>query len=653
MNLLKQTALILGLASLSIGGWTLYKNWRSKLAILFSALCFCVCVWALSFVSAVTLDGRLSRDVHWFFNIWLSPIGVSILSYMVSGDDRFGRVLTGISLAGAVVLSAMVSLSLGHSTLFWSLVSFWPTFILIEYLYVMFKDLVLKHPVNVDFISPNQRKVLYAGLGISLAICSFDHIPFWGYTVPAFGNLLFAVYLAFASQVFTPQKLLGFEALLSRFFATLILSLVITGFFALLYQYVSESFGLFLLNSFLISFALLVLWNPLVTFFRFLGRGMFQSEGNARRKQIEQFKLDLATVTVFEDLTPLLHSYFKMWMRAAETKLWFEEKDLVIPAAIEAFFKNHQQRKLTPILHRELVKMERDQVITSERKQELDFLTRFLDAYHCDVVFPVFRGKEIVALLMVSVQTSLDEWTVSLGFYTRISDAVQELSHTLKRLEQIESAKEKDRLILMGEMAAGLAHEVRNPLGAIRGAAELMDVEDPWAKVIQEEADRLNRLVSQFLDFANAPKEKTEALNLVELVQTSLRHLRPLVPASVALEVNCPDDEIRIKAVPDHVQQILINLVQNALKAVEKSPDPRIEIRIFRYGFSVKDNGIGMSEETVSRIFQPFFTSFHKGTGLGLSICQRLVHFNEGRISVVSKPGVGTEMTVDLCAIKS
>ena len=78
----------------------------------------------------------------------------------------------------------------------------------------------------------------------------------------------------------------------------------------------------------------------------------------------------------------------------------------------------------------------------------------------------------------------------------------------LFRLTRVEEENEKDRLMLLGELAAGLAHEVRNPLGAIRGAAELIpDSKSPWAKVIQEEVSRLNRLVSQFLDFAQDPKD--------------------------------------------------------------------------------------------------------------------------------------------------
>ena len=91
MNFLKQTALVLGLVSLSLGGWALFKNWRQKLAILYSILCFGVTGWALSFVSFATLGGRLSKDIHLFFNIWLAPIGVTIVSKVLSNEDGWAR----------------------------------------------------------------------------------------------------------------------------------------------------------------------------------------------------------------------------------------------------------------------------------------------------------------------------------------------------------------------------------------------------------------------------------------------------------------------------------------------------------------------------------------------------------------------------------
>ena len=96
---------------------------------------------------------------------------------------------------------------------------FYPSLILIEYLYGMAKDLMFRTPMNTDFISPTKKIMFYAGLLISLAFCTFDHIPALGYTIPALGNLMLTAYLVFASQLVTPQKLLRLEALVSRFFS--------------------------------------------------------------------------------------------------------------------------------------------------------------------------------------------------------------------------------------------------------------------------------------------------------------------------------------------------------------------------------------------------------------------------------------------------
>ncbi len=657
MNLIKQTALVLGLASLSIGGWTLYRSWRQKIAILFSILCFSVSIWALSFVSHATIGGRLSKDVHWFLNVWLSPLGVIIISQMFAREDLVSRLLKWVSLIGAMILSVMIALSLGSSSLFWSLVSFWPSFILLEYLYLMIHDLVLHSPTRVELISLADRKVLYLGLGISLMICSFDHIPFLGYTIPSIGNLLFTVYLLFVSQMINPQKIFKIEELLTRFFATLILALVITGFFALLYQYISETFPLFLLNSFLISFSILVLWSPLLTFFRFVGSKITSLDGSIPASELEEFKVAMATVTDVEALTGILKEAFKKWIDATRIRVLLHHESEPFPESVQNFFRTARQQKTTPILHRELIRMERDQILTQSRREEYSSLLQYLDLLQGDVVFPIFYQSEITALIVVDTPATFEDWRVSLGSYSKIFNALQEVGNTLIRLARIEANQEKDRLVLLGEMAAGLAHEIRNPLGAIRGAAELADPEsNAWVKVIREEVNRLNRLVSQFLDFAHSPQEEPELVDLVEVIERTISNLQPTLKAGEQIEFNPEVKKIPILAVPDHLQQVLINLIQNAFKASEslraEKSEVVIKIEAFETGFRVRDSGVGMSAEVLSKAFQPFFTSFQKGTGLGLAICERLVHLNGGKITLQSTLGVGTEVTVNFQPVR-
>jgi signal transduction histidine kinase len=300
------------------------------------------------------------------------------------------------------------------------------------------------------------------------------------------------------------------------------------------------------------------------------------------------------------------------------------------------------------VIHRELIQRERDRVLTQERKRELDLLLQFLSVYRARVVFPAFHEGKIIALILVQLPEFEDDTLVNMGHYAGVSGLMDDFSACIARLSRAQMEREKDRLILLGEMAAGLAHEVRNPLGAIRGAAELLDEgAGPWGKVIREETSRLNRLVSQFLDFAQDPKGVKERIDLNEAIEAALRNIRPGLSVGVPLEFERYSTPVWVRVGPDGLQQVLQNLIQNAIKAIDGKESGSIRVVVHENGFEVSDNGIGMDERTLSKVCQPFFTSFKNGTGLGLSICERLIHFDEGRLSISSEPGKGARFKVE------
>jgi two-component system sensor histidine kinase HydH len=655
VNLLKQTSLILGLASLTIGGWTLYRNWKQKLAIWFTILCFFISFWALSFVSHATLQGRLSKDIHWFFHVWLVPVSVTILSKVLHREDGFSRILKMISFSGATILGTMIALSLGQGSVFWWIVTFWPFLVVIEFVYVVLKDQILGTPVSVDFFSSGKRMGLYLGLAVSLITCSFDHLPVLGYAIPAIGNLLLTLFLVFVSQMVSPRKLINLQALATRFFAIIILSLVITGFFALLYQYVSESFSLFFLNSFLVTFSVLMLWSPLVSLFRFLVMRFTDSGHDSITFQTAKFLDALSTVTSLETLEKLVVDSFQKWIPGSKARIRVLDQSSVYPESFQKYFRRPNGSTVVSVIHRELIQMERDQVVTLDLKKTLDTILLDLDAIGVDVVFPVYPSdpsiQDPMLLIMVESPVSIEDVHGDFSFFAIIYRALQEVEKTMLKIRQIERVSERDRLVLMGEMAAGLAHEVRNPLGAIHGAAELVET-DPqtWGAVIRDEAQRLNRLVNQFLDFAHSPSDQIDPVDLGSILQRSIENLRPFYGKQVEIEfVNEQKERVMVKGVPDHLQQILMNLIQNSIKADAK----RIRIILHETAFMVEDDGCGIPASVQENVFKPFFTTFRTGTGLGLSICERLIKFSNGRISLKSTEGKGTTVTVELCAIKS
>jgi signal transduction histidine kinase len=269
----------------------------------------------------------------------------------------------------------------------------------------------------------------------------------------------------------------------------------------------------------------------------------------------------------------------------------------------------------------------------------LDLVLEFLNAGGFDIVLPAFKSGRVTALIRIRGAEGRD--------FSRPPAMMSELAEAAERVARIGEAQERERLMLLGEMAAGLAHEIRNPLGAIRGAADLLSEPGPFVGIIRDETARLNRLVGQFLDFSRVPQVATQRIELNGLLPKAIETMRFLVPRQVELRVELSPEPVWIQVVPDSIQQVLHNLIQNAVKALEGVDRGWIRIRTEPRGFSVIDNGIGMSEEVRSRVLEPFFTSFTKGSGLGLSICERLVRHDLGTLRIDSAPGSGTRVEVE------
>jgi two-component system sensor histidine kinase HydH len=647
MELLKQTALILGLVALTIGVWTLFRHWRNRISVLFSFLCFLVSVWALSFVSHATLFGRLSYDIHLFCNVLLAPAGVLLMSnFLVRKINAFSRWLFLTSLVGGAFLCFLIVFSLGKGEWFRLATGFWPSFILLEYFHLLFLEARRNPGGDSAHLPKGRRMVLYLGPILTLAFCTFDHIPAMGTVMPAIGNLLFAVYLGFASQIINPRKLFGLDSLVSRFLAVLTLSLILTGFFALLYNNISRSFPLFLLNSFLISFAVLALWSPLVTFFRLIGRRLFPETVEEERETVERFRILLSAVTSLEDLQEGLRQFFMKTHGAERVEIALDPSGLVLPVDVESYCQELREKGLPPVLHRSILEQERDAWFTREGRRSIEMILEFLDAGGFDGILPAWSSEKTVALIRVRLPVGRESAATRFFPFPAAPELMNELGDCVCRLARIGEARERERLILLGEMAAGLAHEIRNPLGSIRGAADLLRDSGPFVDVIRDETARLNRLVGQFLDFSRNPQDGRQRVDLCTLIPRAITNTAFLLPSKVRLRFEGREAPVPVEVVPDSIQQVLSNLIQNSVKALEGVPDAEIVVCVEESGFSVTDNGIGMVDSVRARVLEPFFTSSGNGTGLGLSICERLIRFDRGWLKLDSTPGRGTRVEV-------
>jgi signal transduction histidine kinase len=240
---------------------------------------------------------------------------------------------------------------------------------------------------------------------------------------------------------------------------------------------------------------------------------------------------------------------------------------------------------------------------------------------------------------------------------------------TVENSQLYQQMKEKDRLAALGEMAAGLAHEIRNPLGSIKASAQYLsetseqqEGRGEFLDIIVDEVDRLNRVVSSFLDYARPAPTDPEPIYVNSAVQLTLQFLRPACDsAEVSLHVTMDPDLPKVRIDIEHLRQVLINLVQNAVQAMASGGDIFVETRTqdrfrIRGGarrwvqISVRDTGPGIAPGLLANLFVPFVTTKQQGTGLGLAISQRIVSEAGGRIDVRSRPGIGTTFVVLLPA---
>lgn len=237
----------------------------------------------------------------------------------------------------------------------------------------------------------------------------------------------------------------------------------------------------------------------------------------------------------------------------------------------------------------------------------------------------------------------------------------------IKALE--EDLRRSDRLGTLGTLAAGLAHEIKNPLGGIKGSAQLLQEElekekrlTEYTGIIIREAERVNRLIEELLDFANPKKLSLRPMNIHKILEDIILLMSEAIKTKGITVYKEFDPSLPlIKGDKERLSQVFLNIVKNSVEAVDKNGWLMVSTRMVteyqmvereeRKGVivvEVSDSGKGMGQETLERLFTPFFSTKEKGTGLGLAISHRIVREHKGNIKIKSRIGEGTAVSVTL-----
>ncbi|HYS09458.1 MAG TPA: ATP-binding protein [Myxococcales bacterium] len=543
-----------------------------------------------------------------------------------------------------------------------------------------------------------RARLFYLWVGAALCVgLTFGEllIRLAGWPAPPFANVAMTIYLYFLSQTILRHRLLDLNELLGKIVVLACVGLVLFAIYGLLVRWTGGTTGLFLFNTMVASFVILILFEPLkskveekVLSIFFAERFEFVQALTALRQRlagiIDVRELGQVVLDGFYETRRVTHASIYL---LADDGLGFRRLDYRGPAptpyidaatmrALVQSAQAGQKAQLVELVERRLAELrqlqpesETESSALAEERTRLSEIGAAMAAMRAGVTIPLVASQRVVGFLCllddrVPEAFASDELAAML-------DVGEQAAITIENSRLYERMKERDRLAALGEMAAGLAHEIRNPLGAIKGAAQYLDpaqlqgADGEILQIIVEEVNRLDGVVAQFLDysrpFPNASSGKFQSTDLNDVLWKTMKLIESSLPPNVVLEMDLTPGLPALRADAEQLKQVFINLVLNAVQAMPdggrltvrtRRPHAPVELGLSestpRYSADqvevrFADTGAGIPEEALDRIFIPFYTTKTKGTGLGLAISQRIVKGHGGSIEVQSRVGEGTE----------
>lgn len=570
------------------------------------------------------------------------------------------------------------------------------------------------------------RYLAYGGIA-AIAGFLFDVGAMSGVPIPAIGGLLVATYLYFISQALLVQRLLDLNELLGKALVFGTLASILALVYGLLTAWVEDQPGLFLFNTLVASVLVLILFDPLRTYLEESATRVFFREHVTFARRVRRLTRDLASVVEVQAAVDLVLDDVYDAKRATHTALF-----LLDPAGMSFSLQGHRGPRPVPTfgaqthpqlfskivqshtpLLRESVRRRLEAPMAPERlgkgatkrpadddadperaedrrvepEAQDEALIQGLDDLCADLIIPVRTDDHVLGFLSLRDERLSEAYASD--EIAALMQVGEQVAINVDNSRLFDVVRERDRLATLGEMSAGLAHEIRNPLAAIKGAAQELDPmrinEDDreFLQIIVDEVDRLNSVVTEFLDYARPFRGTFSAIGPNEAVKRTVALLRHDIDDAIELELDLTDQLPDLNGDAEQLQQVLINLVLNAAQALtvqrETHPPsakedglpagqitlstrleetPRSDAQ--RFGLKeaplmieirVKDNGPGIPDSVKKNLFIPFFTTKTRGTGLGLPLCQRIAQHHGGTLEVRSRPGDGATFILRIPAV--
>ena len=708
MNIQSLSALLAAIVTFAIASSVLLRDRRQPPYRRFATLCFVLCVWDLSIFLQLTLDAEWAYFLSFYAAVAI-PIATARFFRPFLTDERQARMkvtprsLAGIGIGWMLAITYCIAfrkLGIQRTVVFKGLLA--------AYCYVgLYTSMVSVWRKYRNTLTPGEKtSLLYMCLGGTAAITlvGCDQVPVAGPTLNALGNVVTIIYMYFISQTLFRYRLLDVNEVLGRMVVLSTLVLILASIYGLLVAWVPPAYtGVFFFNTLVASFVILILFDPLRTVIEGpIQKWMFR-ERYELKARIDDLRHRLANVIDLREAVRLTMTQLEDSRRATHAAVYLVDAegagyDLVgtlgprpaerIDAVQRRVFFERLQSTRQPISIEHLEREHAERTAREIETESLDQMARALAEMNAATCIPLVADEQVLGLLCLKDERlreayAADEVDLFRGVAAQMAIIIQN-SKLYDRM------KERDRLAALGEMAAGLAHEIRNPLGAIKGAAQLLlpPPAEPDAAaathaaappesreflgIIVEEANRLNRVVSQFLDYARPFRGELAPLDLNEVVRKTAQLVTPPPlpgkpgeeappPPPVEVVLALGDDLPRVRGDAEQLRQVFLNLAINAVQAMAEGGKLTISTGVRKAGrrgapaqlleVRFRDTGPGIPQAVLKNLFIPFYTTKEKGTGLGLPISQRIIENHGGTIEVRSRIGVGSTFTVVLPAL--
>lgn len=561
---------------------------------------------------------------------------------------------------------------------------------------------VLVRAAKVDSAAERTR-LRYLGVGGLIALVStiLDLGSVLGVGTPAVSGIIVAVYIYFISQALLVSRLLDLHELLGKALVFGTLALLLAVVYGALNVWIGDRRGLFLSTTLVASSLILILFEPAKATLEEAAARIFFREQLTFARGLRKLVRDLQTViempaAINQALDEIYDS-----KRATHASVFLLERDgmgfvlqgsrgplpaKLLDAKAHPGLFAHLLKMQTPILReavaRRLGEPRKKDALTETTDpaqraappSQDEAILRGLDALATDLVIPLRTQGGVVGLLCLRDERLADAYASD--EIAALIEVADQLAITIENSRLFGLLRERDRLAALGEMSAGLAHEIRNPLAAIKGAAQELDPkriggdDGELMQIIIDEVNRLNSVVVEFLDYARPFRGTFVNLSVNDAVRRTaqlMQHDLKSNGSNVEVTLDLSDELPDVNGDAERLQQVLINLILNAADAMKrngritlatkksadmtdaalwtlKEPKQFVEVR-------VKDEGPGIASKVLDQIFIPFFTTKARGTGLGLALCQRIVQHHGGSLEVRSVEGHGATFVIRLPAL--